>query len=234
MCKKHIHKFLPSDFELLPPVWCIFCPVRASGAHVSSERNPKQEKKCAKRTRTPRQQDTLHFHTTRLRCLSLTPWRHHAPRRQSSSSSAVADWRCCRMLNNCQIKCDPHTPRSPSLSPSLSLSLPPSPSLPLSPSVEALFFKAEGSVATRCPWSGSKRKRLSNTVSVGVVPKEKVCSSTVAVGVSPGRKVCRKTVPFVMVLIEMFCQSTESEDVAPREEVRRNTISCMCGSERKA
>ena len=25
---------LPSDFELLPPVWCVFCAVRASGAYV--------------------------------------------------------------------------------------------------------------------------------------------------------------------------------------------------------
>ena len=35
MCQKSYSKFLPSDFFLLPPVWCIFCPGPASGAHVS-------------------------------------------------------------------------------------------------------------------------------------------------------------------------------------------------------
>ena len=35
MCKNHIP--LPSDIELLPPVWCIFCPVRAGGAYVSCD-----------------------------------------------------------------------------------------------------------------------------------------------------------------------------------------------------
>ena len=35
--KNHLSKLLPSDFELLLPVWCFFCPVRASGAYVSCD-----------------------------------------------------------------------------------------------------------------------------------------------------------------------------------------------------
>ena len=34
LAQKSHPKFWPSDFELLPPVWCIFCPVRPSGSYV--------------------------------------------------------------------------------------------------------------------------------------------------------------------------------------------------------
>ena len=37
LAQKSHPKFWPSDFELLPPVWCIFCPVRPSGSYVSCD-----------------------------------------------------------------------------------------------------------------------------------------------------------------------------------------------------
>ena len=143
------------------------CSRTLSSCRVSSERNPKQEKKMRKENTHPA--STIYtpfshypFDVPRnSRCLSLTPWCHHAPRRQSSSSSAVADWRCCRMLNNCQIKCDPHTHHPLPLSPSLSLSLPPSPTLSLCHSLSKHRF--------------SKRKGLSQHAVRGVVPRESVC-----------------------------------------------------------
>ena len=37
LAQKSHSKFWPSDFELLPPVRCIFCPVRPSGSYVSCD-----------------------------------------------------------------------------------------------------------------------------------------------------------------------------------------------------